>query len=213
VRCYLSSFRMGYCTDELVRLAGIGARCAVIANACDAYADADRAEGVARECVALEELGLRPVELDLRTIAPDEAVAALGACDLVWVRGGNSFVLREVLRRSGADQAIRRLLADDAVAYGGYSAGVCVLAPSLEGLELVDDPSAAAEPGGRIRWDGLGVLPYAVVPHYRSPGHPETRACDRLAAHYERRGIAHRTLSDGQVLVIDGAGERRCTPP
>ena len=37
--------------------------------------------------------------------------------------------------------AVIRLLADDAVAYGGYSAGICVLAPTLRGLEGVDNPA------------------------------------------------------------------------
>lgn len=113
-------------------------------------------------------------------------------------------MLRHALAESGADAILTDLLARDAVVYGGYSAGVCVLAPSLRGLEIVDEPGAvSATYGVPAIWDGLGLLEYAVVPHYRSPGHPETEACERLAEHYRAAGVPHRTLRDGQAIVID----------
>jgi dipeptidase E len=55
-----------------------------------------------------------------------------------------------------------------------------------------------------VRWDGLGILDYAIVPHYRSPDHPETERVERVVAHYRGVGIPYRTLSDGQALVVDG---------
>ena len=59
-------------------------------------------------------------------------------------------------------------------------------------------------------FDGLGVLPYAIVPHYRSPDHPENAACDQVAARYASTGVPHRTFRDGQALVIDGVTEAIC---
>ena len=47
----------------------------------------------------------------------------LSAYDLVWVMGGNSFVLRRAMRSSGFDTLIRELLEADTIAYGGYAAG------------------------------------------------------------------------------------------
>jgi dipeptidase E len=73
-----------------------------------------------------------------------------------------------------------------------------VLAPSLRGLELVDDPGEAP------RFDGLGVLDRPFVPHCASPGHPETAVCDRLAAYYAESGVPRHALRDGQALVVDG---------
>jgi dipeptidase E len=97
------------------------------------------------------------------------------------------------------------MLRADAAVYGGYSAGVCVLIPSLRGLEIVDDPEAVTQVyGDRPIWDGLGVLDHAIVPHFDSPDHPESEACGRVAAHYRATGVPHRTLRDGEVLVIDG---------
>lgn len=84
--------------------------------------------------------------------------------------------------------------------------GVCVLGPSLEGLQLADDPDAVRRLYGvPPRWDGLGIIPFRVVPHFRTPGHPETEMCERLAEYYVAHGIDHRTLRDGQAIVVDGA--------
>ncbi|HYY32323.1 MAG TPA: Type 1 glutamine amidotransferase-like domain-containing protein [Gaiellaceae bacterium] len=202
MRLYLSSFRMGDHPERLLELLGSGRRAAVIANAID-DADAEtRKEGVEREVEALRALGLEPRELDLREhfgSAPD-----LGGYDLIWLRGGNVFLLRYALAASGADTLLVDLLHDDALVYAGYSAGPCVLGPSLRGLELVDEPEAVdATYGAEPVWDGLGLLDFAIVPHVDSPDHPETERCNRLAEHYRVEGVPHRTLRDGEVLVID----------
>jgi dipeptidase E len=90
--------------------------------------------------------------------------------------------------------------------YAGYSAGACVLSPSLRGLEAVDDAGAVTRVYGSepVR-DGLGLLDEAFVPHYRSPGHPETAAIELVVARYQAAGVAYRALRDGQVLLINGA--------
>lgn len=206
MRMYLSSFRIGDHPERLVALLEPSARAAVVANACDAYPTEDRRQGVEREIAALSALGIEARELDLRAYFGQRHRLAteLTRYQLVWVRGGNTFLLRRALAESGADAILTDLLARDAVVYGGYSAGVCVLAPSLRGLETVDEPGAVpATYGVPAIWDGLGLLDYAVVPHYRSPGHPETDACGRLAEQYRAAGVPYRTLRDGQAIVID----------
>jgi dipeptidase E len=117
------------------------------------------------------------------------------------VRGGNVFVLREALRRSGADGLLTDLIRSGEIVYAGYSAGACVLAPSLRGLDLCDDPGDA----GEVIWDGLGVLTHAIVPHLDSPGHPETELVARVAARYDTDGTPYTGLRDGQALLIDGS--------
>jgi dipeptidase E len=114
-------------------------------------------------------------------------------------------MLRYALGRSGADAVFRELLAADALVYAGYSAGPCVLSPSLRGLELVDDPGAVTRIyGSPPVWDGLGVLAEAFVPHYRSPEHPETTAIDQVVARYRAEQVAYRTLHDGQAMIVNG---------
>ncbi len=199
---------MGDHPERLLELLPRPGRAAlVISNACDGYTPDDRAQGVERELVALQALGLEPRELDLRACfgRPAAVAAALADAALVWTRGGNTFLLRHALAESGADAALVTLLEHDALAYGGYSAGVCVLGPSLRGLELADEPGEVQRLYGvPARWDGLGLIPFAVVPHCGSPDHPETEACERLAEHYRSQGVEHRKLRDGQAIVVNG---------
>ncbi|MBF9069494.1 Type 1 glutamine amidotransferase-like domain-containing protein [Streptacidiphilus fuscans] len=211
MRLYLSSFRVGDHPDRLLGLLPGGpGRIAVIADAMDAAREDVRRAGVAREVDALAALGFRPQELDLREFFDRphaEVERALAPFRAVWVRGGNAFVLRHAMARSGADGVLSARLREDSLVYAGYSAGPCVLAPSLRGLELCDGPQQVTEVwGAEPLWDGLGVLAHAFVPHVDSPGHPETELCAEVAAHYRSTGVPHRTLRDGQVLLVDGDG-------
>lgn len=211
MRLYLSSFRCGCAPQVLRELAGSRAWTALIANA-DDYKDAGlRAVSTAEELDRLRDVGLDPQEIDLRdyfAARPGQLQADLRRFDLVWVRGGSGFVLLRALRQSGLDQILPGLIREEAFAYGGYSAGVVVLGLTLRGLEAMDDPLRVpvgydAEP----LWDGLGILPYAVVPHFRSP-HPSAAAAELAVAHSLERRVPVRTMVDGDVLVIDQSGER-----
>jgi len=203
VRLYLSSFRLGDHSARLLELAGHGRRLALVANAMDGATDDVRQAGVDREVAELTSLGFLVSEIDLRD--GREAVEQLPQADVIWVRGGNVFVLRRALADSGADAVILGLLNRDEVVYAGYSAGVCVLAPDLRGLERVDDVTELLDP----IFDGLGILDRPVVPHVDSPGHPETHDCNTLSADLASAGRRHWALSDGEVLLVrDGATER-----
>lgn len=214
MRLYLSSFRIGDHPDRLLGLlpdADPG-DIAVIANAMDAAPEDIRRAAVERETHTLSELGFHPRELDLRDFfdGPADAIeSALHSYPSVWVRGGNAFMLRYAMARSAADAVLTARLHQDTIVYAGYSAGPCILAPSLRGLELCDFPQSVTQTSGdEPIWEGLGILDHAFVPHVDSPGHPETEACGRVAEHYRSYGISHRTLRDGQVLLVDG-GEAR----
>jgi len=207
MRLYLSSFRLGDHPEHLVALAGQdGRRALVIANALDDQPGTIRRMSTETEVRDLGLLGFDAAELDLRGYAgePERLRADLAGAALVWLRGGNTFLLRYALRRSGADTVLRDLLAGDALTYGGYSAGCCVLAPSLRGLEMVDDAAVVTQLyGSEPVWDGLGLIDEAIVPHYESD-HPEADVIGLLAQHYRDHAIPHRTLRDGQVLIVNG---------
>lgn len=206
MRLYLSSFRIGDHPEALQRLTGSGRRALVVANAADAASAADRAERVAAELDALTGLGYHARELDLRTVGgPGELEKTLRGVDLLWLRGGNVFVLREQLARTGLDRLIIEALDRDGFVVGGYSAGPCVLGSSLAGLERCDAVAdlAVVGPDARPRFDGLGVLDVTVVPHVDSV-HPESAVLTELAADLAAEGRPLLTLRDGDVWVRDG---------
>jgi dipeptidase E len=221
LRLYLSSYRLGNRPERLAALAGMESpgvssrRALVIANACDLLAEADRGPRVGREISALESLGFHAEELDLRGYfrnggergTPDilDALRAkMASVGLVWARGGNAFVLLRAMRQSGFAEALRDALAADSLVYGGYSGGIAVLAPTLRGIETVNDPIAV--PAGyppATPWDGLGILPYSLAPHYRS-AHPASPGIDGVVRYYEAARMPYRVLRDGEARIISG---------
>ncbi|MFJ6799085.1 Type 1 glutamine amidotransferase-like domain-containing protein [Streptomyces sp. NPDC091268] len=206
MRLFLSSWKLGDAPELLDDLVGGVRTAAVIGNALDALPAPQRQQATGREIAMLRERGYATTEVDLRdhfgnTAALAEHLAGFGA---VWVHGGNPFVLRLAMALSGADAILTGLLARDALVYAGWSAGACVLSPSLHGLELVDDPADTVTAYGQpAPWEGLGLLDYAFVPHYRSPI-PESEPIERVVKRYESEGVPYRAFRDGEVTVIDG---------
>ena len=113
------------------------------------------------------------------------------------------FVLRQAMKLSGFDKVLSSLVHEDKVLYGGYSAGICVLSPSLKGLELVD--STTNRPYGDqigLIWEGLNLIPYVIVPHFKS-NHPESAQIEEVITYYDKHQVAYKPLKDGEVIVIE----------
>lgn len=128
MRLYLSSFRVGDHPKRLLDLAGSGRRVAVVGNALDAADDDVRRAGVDREIADMRQLGFDAVEADLRLSGRTEILAD---ADVVWVRGGNVFVLCRAPADSGADEILVDMIRQDKIVYAGYSAAPAVLGPDL----------------------------------------------------------------------------------
>ena len=210
MRLYLASHRTGDSYPELLRMAGgPGARVGVISNAVDFIPVADR-EAYARKVfdpvADFRGHDLDAYDLDLRGYfrRPEALLAELERTQLVWAVGGNAFLLRRAMRQSGFDAIAPGLVWAERLAYGGWSAGACVAAPSLRGLEHMDDPETLAEGYDREPvWEARVLIDAAIVPHYRSE-QPEAEAAERAAAWMVANGVPHRTLRDGDVLIQRG---------
>lgn len=204
MRLYLSSYRIGTRGAELAALFPAGKRVAIIRNALDFSDDVERHRiGRAREIADLAALGLSGTDFDLREFfgSPARLSKALEDFDGLWVVGGNTFVLRRAMADSGLDAFLRDRAADDTFVYAGYSAGACVLAPTLKGIHLADQPEVVP-PGYRaeVPWDGLGLVPFSIVPHYRSD-HPESPLMESVVEYLEQHQIRYLTLRDGDVYI------------
>lgn len=204
MRMYLSSFDLGNALPVLAGLAPAG-RVALIMNALD-----NRPEGRERwrtgQTRKLEALGLTVRDLDLRDFfgAPDHLRESLCEHDMVWINGGNTFILRRAMKLSGMDVAIVDLLRRDEIVYAGFSAAAVIISQSLHGLEAVDDPhDVPAGYPAEIEWSGLGILPFAIVVHHQSD-HSESAAVEKEIEHYKRSSIPYRTLRDGEAFVVRG---------
>ena len=199
MRLYLSSYRLGDDECAVLELVPAGSRVVISGNALDGEAAVVRDKIVSMERDLFESLGYVTEELDLRAHFGRATLrSTLTRCGMLWTTGGNTFVLNTAIHLSGCDVALRALLAEDAVAYGGYSAGAIVAGPSLHGVEHADpvDAFPADYPSRVPRWNGMGLVDFVVAPH---AGDPQT---DAMVRTLERRGIPCRALRDGEVIVV-----------
>ena len=213
MRLFLASYRFGAHRARLLDLVGTPGRIGVVAAAADAWPAAARASASTSEFTLLAEAGFDPVEVDLRAVTPTTAEAALAGLPAVWVRGGNTFVLRHRLAISGVDHVLRERLRRDDLVYAGYSAGACVMGPSLTGVDAADPPDELAEiTDDPVPQHGLGMIDDVLVPHWSTPAAPSALdpdgAARAMADACRAAGVRYRTLTDDQVFVRDGDDDR-----
>lgn len=206
MKLYLSSDRLGNNPGDLAHLVSGKKRIGVIRNALDFSSDLERLrEGREGEFSELRELGLVPEEIDLRRYfdLQDDLRGVVNQLDALWVVGGNTFILRRAMRRSSLDTILVERGQDETFVYAGYSAGVCVATPTLKGIHLVDDPGII--PKGyseEIVWEGLGLVPFSIAPHYRS-NHPESDNIEKAVAFFIEQKMPFIALRDGEVYICD----------
>jgi dipeptidase E len=204
MKLYLSSYNLGDNPEKLVELVSPNKRVAVITNASDLKTVEERKDKVKEEFDHLIEIGLLPEELDLRKYfgKQKKLEKKLNEFKTVWVKGGNTFVLRRAMSQSGFDKLIEEKINDSDFVYAGYSAGSCVVTPTLKGLEIVDDPIEVPKGyNSEIIWEGLGFVDYSIAPHYKS-NHPESAMVDETVKYFVEHKMPHKTLSDGEVIIV-----------
>lgn len=203
MKFYLSSHKLGNETEKLKALID-GKTIGFIPNALDAVDEIPRKKSNERNMDDVRKLGITVEMVDLKDYfgnkdALKKKLESLGG---VWVRGGNTFVLRQAMKLSGFDYSIKNMKRDDFL-YAGYSAGVCVLAPSLTVLKYVDEPDCMPyQESKEVLWGGLGLFDYIILPHFRS-NHPESDAIDKVVAYCQENNIPFKTLRDGDVIIIE----------
>lgn len=209
MKLYLSSYEIGNHPDLLQNLIGKNKKTAMIPNALDFATDLERrSKSEGREIESLKELGLSVDRLDLKDYFEKEELLRkkISEYGLIWVIGGNTFLLRSAFEQSGFDNIIIEFSKDESkkdIVYGGFSAGCCVISRTLKGLELVDEPKTVKDIyKKKIIWEGLGLINYTFVPHYRSD-HPESGQVEDVINYLEENKIPYKAVRDGEVLISD----------
>lgn len=204
---YLSSYELGNKTKKLKEMAPDNKKLGYIFNALDfTGADPERtAKRAERNMAELTGLGFECFNLDLKEYfgKPNELRELVNTLGAIWVSGGNVFVLRQAFKLSGFDDILIDLNKRDDFLYGGYSAGVCVLSPTLDGYHLVDDATDTPFEGlDEVLWDGLNILDYMFLPHFESD-HPESESIEKILEYCTQKGLSYKTARDGDVIIIE----------
>lgn len=199
MKFYLSSYRIPV-PDKLFELVDKPAdsmKTAIIPNGSDYYSERARKVKLRETKEYLAGLGLVADIVDLRDHKnATELQKLLSHYDVLWVRGGNTFCLRDAMQKSGFDKIIKNLL-NDRLVYAGESAGACVVGPTLKGIESADNPEFTET----VIWEGLHLLPDIILPHVDNPMFAEDI---KFAREVHKDNPRLLELADNQALIIDG---------
>jgi dipeptidase E len=160
--------------------------------------------------------GLASIELiDPVSTGRDSILRTLDRISLLYVPGGNTFVLADRLGKAGLMTEIAHRVRDG-LPYVGFSAGAV-----LCGLDILNSNDANA--CGCRDFAGLGLVPFSVNVHY-PVGESRAERDERLAAyhHFQATPVLafednavlrvdgpEMTLAEGNAWVFDGSGSRR----
>lgn len=203
MKFYLSSYKIGNKPKKLKELTR-GKKIGFIPNSLDYVEKKERQKSNAKNMKDLSDLDINVEILDLKKYFNNkkELKKKIDSIDGVWVRGGNTFILRQAMKLSGFDKIIKNIERQDFF-YGGYSAGICVLAPSIKALEQIDNPTIMPyKKSKKIILEGLGILDYLILPHYKS-NHPESADIDKGVKYCKKNNIPFKTLRDNKVIIIE----------
>lgn len=207
MRLFLSSQDFGNYPGVAAKLAGKNKKAAYIKNAQDDLPPKKRNWSTPEKKKMFEAAGFEFEELDLRDYfgKPEKLLSKLSNFGSFWSSGGNTFILRRAMAASGFDRIIKQLLEQDKIMYGGWSAGACVMAPSLHGIEHGDRPQPDVVPKNypikKTIWDGLNLAPFMIVAHCKSDWFG--KEADASIQYFKRHKIPYKALDDGQVIVVD----------
>lgn len=197
MKLYLSSYRIPT-PNELVKLIGkpmSRIKVALVTNAKDYYIERAKKFKVEQAADYLKQFGMQVTPIDLRHYNEAARIKKdITGHDLVWCMGGNTYMLRYEMRRSGFDEIIHELL-DQGIVYGGESAGALVAGISIAGVESADEPSFAES----VITQGLSLVPYTVLPHVGNPDFAMVPDIFR-ALHADTQIIE---LADNQAVIFE----------
>jgi dipeptidase E len=201
MKFYLSSYKIGNEIDKLKQLTkNWNKKIAYISNALDWAENTEKANEHRKEDISLlEKMGFSVEPLDLRNYFNKETylLNKIKEYSIIWVSWWNCFVLRQAFKLSWFDNILNILIKENTdILYWWYSAGICILAPSLNGLDIIDNTTRFPYPNQSEQiYDGLWILDFSIVPHYK-PNHPE-------AEYYISHKILFKAISDWEVLIIE----------
>lgn len=190
---------------DFINLAPARQRIAVIPNATNKKSKQVKKTQKAKGQFA--EMGLDSSLVDLFDITQTDP-QGLHAYDIIYILGGNPFVLLDHLKQTGTDSVLIRLAQEGKILMG-YSAGALILGPNLELMNEVDSLLGFNEMGLQ-NLDCLGLYDFVMFPHFEDftsqveglaevISHYEARADHKIYRLNDNQGIAYK---DGKVRMI-----------
>lgn len=116
------------------------------------------------------------------------------------VMGGNVFVLRKAMKYSGFDIFLNKISFNSNYLYIGYSAGSSILSKNLKVLDIVDEPINFYNDNDKISYEGIGLIDYVFIPHYKSNYH-KVNLIKEVVKKCKKENIKFKAIKDGEVII------------
>ncbi len=203
MKLFLYSFAFTFSDEQSAALAALVGkkpeeiRLACIDNAADIIPDSNGWREQVRDLMQNKGYQVEVIDLQKYVDNNDGLQENLTSQDIIWLGGGNTFYLRWILKKTGADTIITSAVQSGTV-YAGWSAGGIMAGPTLRGFEAMEDLDQVPE----VIYNSLDLTDIAIVPHVDNPDFAEAAeiTIDSLAAD----GRKVQPLTDTQALVING---------
>jgi len=107
-----------------------------------------------------EKYGIKSQMLDLDGSGYSDIVKKIKDADCIYLGGGNTFLLSDILIKSDLKSAIEQRLALKPLLLIGYSAGAVVMGKDIRSAIHIDNVGEKKESAG------MGIVPFVVAVHY-----------------------------------------------
>ena len=196
---YLSSQKFGNNEDFLRNWSKTHNKQLLISNALHSKEKLKKEKIEKEDINKLEELGFKIDTIDLKDYfdKSKELEEILKKYNSICVIGGNVFVLRAAMKYSGLDEYLKKLNND--YLYIGYSAGSIVLSKNIELFKIVDEPIDFYQKN-EIIYDGLNLIDYTFIPHYKSDYH-KAHLIEEIVNTCEEKNIKYKALKNGESII------------
>jgi len=205
---YLSSYKLWNHTETLKKMFWENKKIALIPNARflkNGYSEKAKLSAE-KSLEELKNLWFETEIIDLWDYFWKEKILEKKLLNFAWVyvTWWNVFVLNQAFKLSWFWNILQKFEKErkDFV-YIAYSAGVCVLSPSLDWYQIVDDsnyfPYSEIQ---KIIWEWVWLINFNFSPHYDS-NHPESKLIDEEIKYCIDNKILFKAVKDWEVLIFE----------
>ena len=112
----------------------------------------------------LEYLGAQVEDFDISNKSEEEVKERLKNVRVLFIRGGNTAYLLEMMRKCNFETIIREKIQEGMI-YIGASAGAVVLSDNIEYISAMDE----FEKSSITNYEGFNIVPFKIIPHSNQP--------------------------------------------
>lgn len=151
----------------------------------------------------LFKMGFEIIDIDISNESKEKILEKFNNVDVVFVAGGNSFYLLQQIK---AKEVIQDLIefANNKI-YIGSSAGSCILCPSIDYAQKLDDKRQAPLLNN---CNAMNLVNFYVIPHYKSKD-KYTKIANEIEKEYPNYNFVK--LSNEEAIIIDDMNNCKIT--